>query len=60
MAQMMFETFSVPKIGMGNQSVFSLYSTGHFTGVVIESGEGVSHSVPIYDGKLIDLNYCII
>jgi len=50
MAQIMFETFKVPGVYIANQSVLSLYSSGKFDGTVIDSGHGVTHSVPIFDG----------
>ena len=33
-----------------NTAVLSLFSTGKTTGVVAECGEGVSYTVPIFEG----------
>ncbi|CAG9772662.1 unnamed protein product [Ceutorhynchus assimilis] len=49
-AEIMFETFNVPALFISVQAVLSLYSTGRTTGVVLDSGDGVTHSVPIYEG----------
>jgi len=53
MCQIMFETFSVPKMYISIQAVLSLYASGRTTGIVYDSGDGVSHTVPIYEG------YCL-
>ena len=50
MIQIMFETFSVPSFYVGIQAVLSLYSSGRTTGIVFDAGDGVSHTVPIYEG----------
>jgi len=50
MTQIMFDTFGVQGLYVAIQAVLSLYSAGKFTGLVCDSGDGVSHFVPIFDG----------
>ena len=53
MAQIMFETFNVPKFYIAIQAVLSLYSEGRTIGITVDSGDGVTHMVPVFEG------YCL-
>ncbi|KAK7150864.1 hypothetical protein R3I93_011959 [Phoxinus phoxinus] len=53
MVELMFEAFSVPLAFVALQAVLALYASGRTTGVVLDSGDGVSHSVPVFEG------YCL-
>lgn len=53
MAQIMFETFQVPAFNVANQCRLSMYACGRSRGFVMESGDGVTHTLPIYDGHAI-------
>ena len=46
----MFETFSTPALYVVMRPVLSLYAAGQLSGVVFDSGDVVSYSVPIYNG----------
>ncbi|KAL6062167.1 Alpha-centractin [Balamuthia mandrillaris] len=49
-AEIFFETFNVPALYISLQAVLSLYASGRTTGAVLDSGDGVTHAVPIYEG----------
>lgn len=50
MTQLMFETFQIQGLYVAIQAVLSLYSNGRTTGMVCDSGDGVTHTVPVFEG----------
>jgi len=54
MVQSMFETYNFLGCYVSIQAVLSLYSSGRTTGIVCDSGDGVTHLVPIYEGYSIE------
>jgi len=49
-AQILFETFNVPALYISIQAVLALYASGRTTGLILDSGDGVTHAVPVYEG----------
>jgi centractin len=52
--EIFFETFNVPAIHIQMQAVLSLYAAGRTTGIVLDSGDGVTHCVPVYEGFAVE------
>nr|XP_012294441.1 actin-like protein 7B [Aotus nancymaae] len=52
-AELMFEAFGIPAMHVTSQSLLSIYSYGKTSGLVVESGHGVSHVVPISEGDVL-------
>ncbi|KAI9015365.1 hypothetical protein DFJ74DRAFT_259627 [Hyaloraphidium curvatum] len=51
--QMMFETFGVPAFYLVKEPVLSLYASGRTTGLVLVSGDQVTHAVPVHKGSVV-------
>jgi len=50
MIQTMFEKYNFNACYTAIQAVLTLYAQGLLTGVVVDSGDGVTHVVPVYEG----------
>lgn len=53
MAEILFESFKVPGLHFQIQAVLTMYSAGRTDGLVLDSGDGITHAVPIYEGHTI-------
>lgn len=54
MAEIMFEKFHFGGLQCKPQAMLTLYSRGSSTGVVVDSGDGVTHVMCVYDGYVLD------
>ncbi|XP_008589321.1 PREDICTED: actin-related protein T1-like [Galeopterus variegatus] len=52
-AEMMFENFNVPAFYLSNHAVVALYASACVTGLVVDSGDGVTCTVTIFE------SYCL-
>lgn len=50
MAEVLYDIFNVPALYVAMPSVLTLYSLSRTSGLVLDSGEGVTSVVPIHDG----------
>lgn len=50
LCETMYETYGFDQVNVSIQAMLTLYAQGLFTGVVVDTGDGVSHVVPVYDG----------
>eukprot|EP01060_Flectonema_neradi_P024876 TRINITY_DN33748_c0_g1_i1.p1 TRINITY_DN33748_c0_g1~~TRINITY_DN33748_c0_g1_i1.p1 ORF type:complete len:381 (+),score=62.59 TRINITY_DN33748_c0_g1_i1:100-1242(+) len=56
LTELLFETFNTPALVIANQACMSLFASGRSTGTVVDSGDGVSHIVPIWEGYTLPHN----
>ncbi|KCV69980.1 hypothetical protein H696_03445 [Fonticula alba] len=49
-AQVLFESYNVPALSIAVPGVLSLYSSGMTSGIALDSGNGVTAAIPVYNG----------
>ena len=49
--EMMFEEFNVPGMYAIAPAVLALFAAGRTTGCVLDSGDDVTHAVPVHEGR---------
>lgn len=50
MVEIMFEKFGFNAVYVAIQAILTLYAQGLQTGIVVDSGDGVTHIIPVYEG----------
>lgn len=54
MCEVMFERYNFDGVYVAIQAVLSLYAQGLSSGVVVDSGDGVTHIVPVYESTVLN------
>ena len=48
----MFEKFDFGGVAFEIQAILTLMAEGNTTGAVMDSGDGVSHVIPVFEGNI--------
>lgn len=52
MGEIMFEKYNFGGVAFEYQALLTLMAEGNTTGAVLDSGDGVSHVIPVYEGLI--------
>jgi len=52
MGEYMFEKFNFGGVAFEIQAILTLMAEGNTTGAVMDSGDGVSHVIPVFEGNI--------
>lgn len=53
MAEVLFEKFGFSAMQIGVQALMSLFSEGMMDGLLLDSGDGVTHCIPVIDSHIL-------
>lgn len=53
MGEIMFEKYGFGGVMFEYQALLTLMAEGNSTGLVLDSGDGVSHCIPVYNGRIL-------
>ena len=56
-SSVLFDNFNVPALCFASQPILSLWASGYKSGVILESGEGVTQCCVVYEGYSIPHSY---
>jgi actin len=59
MITLTLDTFNVPSFYVDIQAVLSLYSSRRTAGIVLDAEDGITHTIPIYEGYSLSLLSCL-
>lgn len=57
MLEIMFEKYRVDRVQYGFQALMSLYAEGLETALLLDSGDGVTHCIPVFQGQLLKARF---
>lgn len=57
MLELLFEKFGVEKVQYGMQALMSLFAEGMMSAMLLDSGDGVTHCIPVFDGNVITTSF---